>query len=257
MDCLAFRAEHDITNYVIAANSETWRAVGEVVAMRMRGVTGGPREVGQLVAVEGMGLYGDKHANPLSPRQLLLAGTDVYQDLALNPMTLRENLLVNFSTEGLESSSLLKVGSDAVLWLTFQCEACGHLEQRHTGIVRSIGRRRGMLARVLRGGVILPGDAVSCAPSRIARISDRWQDRIAGVLQQVPPGKRVEFRQLAQLAGVPKAYCRVFPKILSQLPTSVACKAQAGSVADIGQRWTGSELFDLSTSAGGTALLNH
>lgn len=257
MDCLAFSAEHLATDDAIAANSVTWRAVGEVTALRTRGITGDPWEVDQLVAVDGMGLQGDKHANPLSPRQLLLAGTDVYRDLALSPMTLRENLLVNFSTAGLESSSLLKVGRDVVLWLTFQCEACGHLEHRHPGIVRSIGKRRGMLARVLRGGVILPGDAVSCAPSRIARISDRWQDRIAGVLQRVPSGRRVEFRQLAQLAGVPKAYCRVFPKILSQLPTSVACKAQAGSVADVGQRWTGAELFDVSTSVGGTASPNH
>ena len=257
MDRRASSSGYRTLNGSLAMHGADWRCVGEVTALRVRGISGDLHEVDRLVAVDGIGLKGDKHANPLSLRQLLLAGSDVYRDLALSPMTLRENLLVNFSTVGLKSSSLLKVGRDVVLWLTFQCEACGRLEHRHPGIVKSIGKRRGMLSRVLRGGMILPGDIVSCAPSSIARISDRWQDRIVGVLQRVPLGKRVEFRQLAQLAGVPRTYCRVFPKLLSQLPDCVASKAQAGSVADIGQRWTGAEMFDVSKSVGETVLLNH
>ena len=258
MDCMAFSTEHRATEADISDDVARWRGVGKVLALRMRDKTADhPRAVGELVAVEGHGLQGDKYSNALSPRQLLLAGIDVYLDLALNPMTLRENLLVSFSTAALASSGLLKVGRDVVLWMTFQCEACGHLEHRRPGIVRSIGKRRGMLARVLRGGVILPGDGVSYAESRIGSISDRWQDRIAGVLQRVPEGKCLEFRQLALLAGVPKAYCRVFPKILSQLPPWMAGRAQAGSVADVGQRWTGAELFDVSASMGHGVLLSH
>ena len=172
-------------------------------------------------------------------------------------MTLRENLLVDFSTERLGSSALLQVGPEVVLWLTFQCEACGHLEHRHPGVVKSIKGRRGMLARVLRGGRVSVGDEVREGRSSIPPISSVWQERIAGVLHHVPAGKRVEYRQLARLAGVPKAYCRVFPKILSQLPPTVANKAQVGTVAHIDERWTGEELFDVSKNISGLAALNH
>lgn len=238
-------------------NVAAWQHLGEALSLHIRDVDSSePRRVNELLAVENLGLNGDRHAHPLSPRQVLLAGSDVYRDLGLKSKTLRENLLLSFSTHELESSNLLKVGKDVVLWLTFQCEACGHLERRHPGVVKLIKGRRGMLARVLRGGTISPGDEVQCAPSSIIPISNRWQDRISCVLHRVPPGKRVEFRQLALLAGVPKVYCRAFPKIISQLPPSVAGKAQTGDVLAVDERWSGSELFNVTKNLGGDATLN-
>jgi len=258
MDCVATCVDNNSGDTGVNPRCTAWQRLGEVLTLTVRdSKLSESREVDQLVAIKDIGLYGDKHVHSLSPRQVLLAGSDVYQDLRLKPMTLRENLLVDFSTKGLESSGLLRVGHEVVLWLTFQCEACGHLEHRHPGIVKSINGRRGILARVLRGGHISPRDEVQYMPSLIAPISSLWRERVAGVLYRVPAGKLVEFRQLAQLAGVPKTYCRVFPKILSQLPLAVACKAQSGSVAEIEQRWTGAELFDISMNTDGVAALNH
>lgn len=231
-----------------------WNRLGTVKALRIRPVgSSDPMEVSELIAVQDLGLEGDKHAHALSPRQVLIAGEDVYQDLQLAPYTLRENLLVSFATRELKSSCLIKIGQDVVLWLTFQCEACGHLEVRSPGIVRSLEGRRGVLARVLRAGRIAVGDEVSQGPSSIAPIPEHWKERVIRVLHSVPDDKRVEFRQLARLAGVPKSYCRVFPKVLSELPRAVASRAQAGEVADARLRWSGHELFDVRAQASALA----
>lgn len=233
-----------------AAWNGAWKRLGTVKALRIRpGGSSDPVEVSELTAVQDLGLDGDKHAHALSPRQVLIAGEDVYQDLQLAPHTLRENLLVSFATKELKSSCLIKIGQDVVLWLTFQCEACGHLEVRSPGIVRSLKGRRGVLARVLRAGRIAVGDDVSQGPSSIAPIPEHWKERVIRVLHSVPDDKRVEFRQLARLAGVPKSYCRVFPKVLSELPRAVASRAQAGEVADARLRWSGHELFDVRAQA--------
>jgi hypothetical protein len=258
MDWTVISAEHPSTGDSRDGSGAQWRLLGTVVGLRLREATRtAPIAVQRLVAVDNLGLLDDKHADPLSPRQLLLAGCDVYRDLALKAMTLRENVLVDFPTASLASSGLLKLGRDVVIWLTFQCEACGHLEHHHPGIVKAIGNRRGVLARVLRGGLICQGDEVRHMPSSIAPMSDHWQERVVNVLRRVPANMKVEFRQLAHLSGVPRSYCRVFPKVLSQLPLSIASRAQAGEILDAELRWLGTELFEVSEGLGGAAALSH
>jgi len=259
MDCLAISADHGVSGAKSAdARIAPWRSLGEVVGLRRRELgSAEPTEVDHLIAIENIGFQGDKHAHELSPRQVLFAGVDAYSDLGLKAKTLRENLLVSFSTKGLESGGLVKIGHDVLLWLTFQCEACGHLEHHHPGVVRAIDGRRGMLARVLRGGRISVGDDVLHVASPIPPLADRWQDRIAGILAKVPDGMYLEFRQLARLAGVPRAYCRAFPKILSKLPSAIAVRAQAGEVKERHRRWMGDELFDVSQHIASVPVLNH
>ncbi len=257
MECSAVSADHGASGVTSGdARTAPWQRLGVVIGLRRR-VQGSPEptEVDHLVAIEHIGFQGDKHANELSPRQVLVAGIDAYSDLGLKSNTLRENLLVSFSTEGLKSGGLVKIGRDVLLWLTFQCEACGHLEHHHPGIVRSIAGRRGMLARVLRGGQIFARDEVLHMESHIPPLANRWQDRIAGILAKVPEGKYLEFRQLARLAGVPNAYCRAFPKLLSKLPSALAVRARAGEIKEMHQRWTGAELFDVSEHVGRVKVL--
>ncbi|GKS89982.1 MOSC domain-containing protein [Acidovorax sp. SUPP2539] len=192
------------------------------------------------------GLLRDRHAQRLSPRQVLLAGTDVYRDLQMPSFTLRENLLIDWPTAGLPSGSLLKIGPEVVLWITFECEPCARLEQRKPGVVKALKGRRGALARVLQGGVLRVGDAICQGPAPIPPMSNDWKDRIAHIVRRIPAGKRIGYRQLADLAGVAKGYCRAFPRVLGQLCPDVAERAQAGSVAmHAEQRWEGTELFDV------------
>ncbi|MCV2360367.1 MOSC domain-containing protein [Paucibacter sp. TC2R-5] len=195
-------------------------------------------------ASAGAGLQGDKYANPLSPRQLLIASSLTYRDLRLQAALLRENLLIDFPTQELSSGSLLQIGRTLVLWITFQCEPCKLLERRQPGLVKALGGRRGVLARVLRSGTVRVGDPVSLRASAIPAMSDAWQDRVVQVLQHVPQGQVIDYSLLADLAGVAKSYCRAFPRALARHCPELAQRAQSGKVVSPEQRWGGVELFD-------------
>lgn len=161
---------------------------GTVVALATRAPASAlPLRMPTVQAVAGRGLDGDRHADPHSPRQLLLAGSAAYEDLGLPPLALRENLLLSLDTAALASGMLLAVGLEAVLRLSFQCEACGALDAHRPGLARAIGVRRGMLARVLQGGAIREGDPVRILDGRMAQMADDWRERVLQVLDAAPP----------------------------------------------------------------------
>jgi len=204
------------------------------------------RQPGQAVpsarALAGAGLQGDVHADPASPRQVLLAGTPVYDRHGLAPHDLRENLLLDFDTATLPSGALLQVGCSAVLWLSFQCEACGALDVARPGLARAIGTGRGMLARVLRGGTIHVGDPVLRLAATLPAWPDDWRDRVARILAAVPDGMVVEYGDLARLAGVQASYCRALPAVARKL--GLAYRAVAKGASPDRPRWLGNGLFD-------------
>lgn len=223
-----------------------WQSIGSVQAVYCRGAKEPrPRHLLRVDTIANYGIVGDRHACPHSPRQLLIAGNNAYERFGLPEATLRENLRIDFATTDLRSGDLLCLGSEVVLWLTFHCEPCSLLERRHPGSVKAIGKHRGMLARVLRGGTFGVGDRVSLAPASLPAMSDDWQVRVLGVACAVPPGHYIGYRQLAEMAGVANAYCRAFPKILSRLPPAVASRVVSSASTLPGPRWSGAELFSV------------
>jgi hypothetical protein len=195
-------------------------------------------------AIAGMGLAGDRHADRQSPRQVLLASASVYADLSLPAHALGENLLVDLDTAPLRSGTVLQVGESALLRLMFQCEACGYLDAHRPGLSASIGGRRGILARVLVGGEIRPGDRIRDLGCLLPAWPEDWRERVAQVLRAVPGGMVVSYAQLARLAGVQSTYCRAFPRVIRSLGPDYAGKAVSASVS-LGMRcWDGAGLFD-------------
>jgi hypothetical protein len=159
---------------------ETWPVmeIGSVAALAIRPARSlPPQRADRVVALGGAGLAGDVHADPLSPRQLLLAGSPAYQSLDLPAHALRENLLLNLDTARLRSGHVLQVGCNVRLRLMFQCEACGRLDLQHPSLARALGARRGMLARVVTGGEMLPGDLVRDLGPQMPPWSDDWRAR--------------------------------------------------------------------------------
>jgi MOSC domain-containing protein YiiM len=219
--------------------------IGRIEALALRPSLAAPHgRVDRVRAIACQGLEGDVHADPLSPRQLLLAGTDAYDAFALAPHALRENLLVDVDTSRLASGTVLQVGDGVLLRLMFQCEACGHLDAHRPGLSTRIGTRRGMLARVLRGGEIRPGDRIRTAGTPLPPWSDDWRERIVHVLDTLPPASVVTYKRLAQLAGVASSYCRAFPGMIARLGPRYAGKA-VPSQSDVAlPRWDGAGLFD-------------
>ncbi|TWI67636.1 hypothetical protein IP91_01753 [Pseudoduganella lurida] len=221
----------------------TGAPIGTVRALALRtALARPPVPVDTACAAAGVGLAGDAHADALSPRQLLLAGTPAYGRFGLPPGALRENLLLDVDTAHLPSGTLLRVGAEAVLWLTFQCEACTYLDVRQPGIARRIGRDRGVLARVVQGGPIRVGDPVVVLPGKREKWSDDWRERVAAILARVPAGRVVEYRQLARLAGVQAVYCRTFPRLARTLGLDERAAPLKGR-PDL-PRWQGEALFD-------------
>lgn len=221
--------------------------IGAVKAVALRASRAQPqRPVEHAVAIAGAGLAGDVFADALSPRQLLLADESVYRDFALAPHALRENLLLDADTSRLPSGSVLQIGAGATLRLMFQCEACGQLDLRRPGLARGLGARRGMLARVLAGGSIRPGDAVRNLGVLAPAWPDDWRERVGRVLGAVPDGWVIEYRHLARLAGIQSSYCRAFPRLVAGLGAGHAARAVGAQSASPLPRWQGEGLFDRS-----------
>lgn len=202
-----------------------------------------PEPVDSLRLVDG-GADGDRHRDPLSPRQLLLASSASYAALGLAPQALRENLLLDDDIDRLPSGTVLQIGARASVRLMFACEACGRLDLHGQGLAARIGARRGMLARVVEGGVVHPGDPVRDLGQHFPAWSDDWRLRIVQVLDAVPTGAVIGYAQLARLAGIQSTYCRAFPRLLRALGPAYEEKAIAARSPSSRPRWTGADLFD-------------
>lgn len=219
--------------------------IGRVVRLAARMSTAAaPASFESLRLLAGAGIAGEVHAVPHSPRQLLLASSSAYQDFGLPPQALGENLLFDTDTACLGSGTVLQIGDAVRLRMMFQCEACGQLDAVQPRLATRIGDRRGMLARVLAGGVIRVGDAVRDLGVLEQPWPDDWRERVRRVLDAVPEGHVVEYRVLARLAGIQSTYCRAFPRLLARLGPYYAATAVTAQSPAILPRWQGEGIFE-------------
>ena len=110
------------------------------------------------------GLEGCSHAQPGGKRQVLLVDRECLEAMELQPGMLRENI----TTGGLNVNSLavgqrLRIG-EARLEVTMVCTPCNQVERIRPGLRKELWGRRGMLCRVLEGGIIRPGDPIEKLP---------------------------------------------------------------------------------------------
>lgn len=121
-------------------------------------------EIAEVRAMEDSGLEGCAHARTGSPRQVLLMDSETLELMELSPGIIRENITTRgINVNGLDAGQRLQVG-DAQLEVSMVCTPCDMLEKIRPGLRRELRGRRGMLCRVIAGGVIRQGD-------RIERIS--------------------------------------------------------------------------------------
>lgn len=138
----------------------------EAAAPRVRGLfitpkRGEPaRALDSAEIVLNHGLAGDAHARPSSDRQLLLMDAETLAELDLPAGVLKENVTTaGVPLHKLPSGQRLKIGS-AVVELTMHCRPCADLNDIRPGLAREIIGRRGVLARVVRGGRARLGDEI-------------------------------------------------------------------------------------------------
>ena len=110
------------------------------------------------------GLEGCAHAKTGSGRQVLLLDRETLDAMALEPGILRENI----TTDGLNVNHLqigqrLRIGK-ALLEVAMVCTPCNQMERIRAGLRKELWGRRGMLCRVVEGGILRPGDSIAKLP---------------------------------------------------------------------------------------------
>lgn len=118
------------------------------------------REVAEAKALTDWGLDGCAHARRGSKRQVLLVDSETLEEMDLHPGQVKENVL----TQGLNIRALapgqrLRIG-EALLEVTIPCTPCNMFEAIRPGLEVQMRGKRGMLCRVLEGGLLRPGDSI-------------------------------------------------------------------------------------------------
>jgi MOSC domain-containing protein YiiM len=129
------------------------------------------QELSEASLLTNSGVENCAHARPNGKRQVLLMDRETLESLHLRPGISRENI----TTEGLDVNHLqigeqLRVGS-ARLQVSAVCEPCEQLEKIRAGLSAEMQGRRGMLCRVIEGGMVRPGNAIErIASSELPRL---------------------------------------------------------------------------------------
>ena len=117
-------------------------------------------ELREVRAVADLGLEGCAHARPGSSRQLLLVDRETLEATDLRPGLLRENITTDgLNVSGLKPGQQLRIG-EASIEITAVCTPCDQMEKIRPCLRKELWGRRGMLARVLVGGIIRSGDPI-------------------------------------------------------------------------------------------------
>jgi len=117
-------------------------------------------ELREARLVADFGFEGCAHAKAGVGRQVLLVDRETLEAMELIPGVLRENITTNgLNVNSLPIGQRLRIG-DAHLEVTMVCTPCNQMERIRPGLRKELWGRRGMLCRVLEGGIIRPGDAV-------------------------------------------------------------------------------------------------
>ena len=116
-------------------------------------------ELAEVSAIQEMGFEGCAHARPGS-RQVLLMDRETLDALELSPGMMRENITTEgLNVNGLKQGESLRIG-DVLLEVTMPCTPCGQMDDLRPGLRREIRGRRGMLCRIVKGGVVRQGDGI-------------------------------------------------------------------------------------------------
>jgi MOSC domain-containing protein YiiM len=118
----------------------------------------------ELLVVEALadlGFATCAHSRKSGKRQVLLVDKETLDAMDLQPGIIRENITTTgLNVNGLKLGERLRVGQ-ALLEVSMVCTPCDQLEKIRPGLRREIYGRRGMLCKVLEGGVIQRGDSIT------------------------------------------------------------------------------------------------
>jgi MOSC domain-containing protein YiiM len=108
------------------------------------------------------GLEGCDHGGRGKKRQVLFASAEHLRSVGVEPGQIRENLTVEGAdVQRWPIGQRVRVGAEAEFEITEVCEPCHKMDALRPGLRAELDDKRGMLARVVRGGSISAGDDVT------------------------------------------------------------------------------------------------
>jgi MOSC domain-containing protein YiiM len=117
-------------------------------------------QLAYVPVITNAGFEGCAHARPGGKRQVLLVDQETLEAMNLRPGIIRENITTEgLNVNGLETGEQLQIG-DVRLEVSAVCTPCDQLERVRQGLRKEIWGRRGMLCRVVSGGILRCGDAI-------------------------------------------------------------------------------------------------
>jgi MOSC domain-containing protein YiiM len=117
-------------------------------------------ELQEARAVEDVGLEGCAHARPHGKRQVLLMDRETLDVFGLVPGIVRENVTTDgLDVNGLAIGQRLQIG-EVELQVSAVCDPCEQIEALRPGLQWALEGRRGMLCKVVRGGLLKRGDEI-------------------------------------------------------------------------------------------------
>jgi MOSC domain-containing protein YiiM len=117
-------------------------------------------ELVEVKVADNFGLEGCAHARPDSGRQVLLVDSETLEAMDLSPGIIRENITTSgLNVNGLEIGQSLHIG-ETRLEVSEICTPCTLMEKIRPGLRKELWGRRGMLCRVVEGGMIRRGDSI-------------------------------------------------------------------------------------------------
>jgi MOSC domain-containing protein YiiM len=118
-------------------------------------------ELPEVAALEEAGFENCAHAQPGGKRQVLLADRETLDARELGPAMIRENITTEgLNVNGPKPGESLRVEAAVLLEVTVACTPCGQIEDLGPGLRKEIRGRRGMLCRIVKGGIIRRGDGI-------------------------------------------------------------------------------------------------
>ncbi len=138
-----------------------------IVALQLSHANRAPmKSVPSAMAVERSGLEGDRHAKVGNRRALLLMDQEVLEQFGLSAGDVREQVTVKgLSLMELAEGTRLKVG-EAVLEVGKACAPCARMDELRNGLKAALEGRRGTFVKVVKGGTVSVGDAITLESPR-------------------------------------------------------------------------------------------
>lgn len=166
------------------------------------------------------GIEGDINGDPTSPRQILLVDAKDLDELSIAPGELRENIVLGkIDSDIFKPGAKLIFSSGAEIRLTFYCEPCKGVSHLVDSL-QSIEGKRGILGVVVAEGKIIKGDRVVITTNYFPPLSEIPYQRFLELIDKIPPGKVITYKQILKSIGVDRSYYRVMPIYLKKAPAS-------------------------------------